>query len=80
MESQTMDLSIKCDGWDELAQLEADIQECLRHYVRDFRLIVREGGLVLYGQSRTYYGKQLVQHSVMQRSRLAIRANNINVL
>ena len=72
--------SIECGGQDELAQLEAYIQVRLRHYVRDFRMIVREGGLVLYGQSRTYYGKQLVQHNVMERSRLAIRANNINVL
>jgi hypothetical protein len=70
----------ECDGCDELAQLEADIQGRLRHYVRDFRMIVQDGGLVLYGHTRTYYGKQLVQHGIMQRSRLPIRSNNIEVL
>jgi hypothetical protein len=52
----------------------------LRHYVRDFRMTVRDGGLVLYGHTRTYYSKQLVQHGVVKRSRLPIRANNIEVL
>ncbi|HWG42708.1 MAG TPA: hypothetical protein VN688_07975 [Gemmataceae bacterium] len=76
MESQL----IECDGRDELAQLEADIQGHLRHYVRDFRMTVRDGGWILYGRTRTYYGKQLVQHGVMERSRLPIQANNIDVL
>jgi hypothetical protein len=80
MESQMMDPSIPCDGRDELVLLEADIQRHLRHYVRDFRMAVRDGGLVLCGRTRTYYGKQLVQHEVMERSRLPIRANNIDVL
>jgi hypothetical protein len=80
MESQTMGQLIECDGQDELAQLEADIQGRLRHHVRDFRMTVRDGSLVLYGHTRTYYGKQLVQHGIMERSQLPIRANNINVL
>jgi hypothetical protein len=80
MERQTMDPLIECDGRDELAQLEADIQGRLRHYVRDFRVTVRDSGLVLDGHTRTYYGKQLAQHGVMERSRLPIRANNIDVL
>jgi hypothetical protein len=80
MESQTIDQLIQCDEKDELSQLEADIQGRLRHYVRDFRMTVREGGLFLYGRARTYYGKQLAQHRVMERSQLPIRANNIDVL
>ena len=80
MTSQMVEQLNDCDGWDELAQLEADIRGRLRHYVRDFRMIVQDGGLVLYGHTRTYYGKQLVQHGVMQRSRLPIRSNNIEVL
>lgn len=80
METQTMDQSIECDGQDDLAQLEADIQGRLRHHVRDFRMTAQDGGLFLYGCARTYYGKQLAQHAVMERSRLPIRANRIDVL
>lgn len=80
MENLTMDPLIECDGRDELAQLEVDIQAHLRHYVRDFRMAVRDGGLVLYGHTQTYYGKQLVQQGVMKRCRLPIRTNNIDVL
>jgi hypothetical protein len=80
MESQTMVQSIECEGRDELAQLETDLQSRLRHYIRDFRMTIRDGGLILYGHTRTYYGKQLAQHGVMERSRLPIRANNIDVL
>jgi endonuclease/exonuclease/phosphatase family metal-dependent hydrolase len=80
MKSQMVEQLNECDGWDEVAQVEADIQGRLRHYVRDFRMIVQDGGLVLYGHTRTYYGKQLVQHGVMARSQLPIRANNIDVL
>ena len=43
-------------------------------------MTVRDGGLVLYGRTRTYYAKQLAQHEVMGRSRLPIRANSIDVL
>jgi hypothetical protein len=79
MESQTKDPSHGIDGRDELARLEADIQGHLRHHVLDFRMTVRDGGLVLCGRTRTYYAKQLAQHEVMERSRLPIRANNIEV-
>ena len=79
MESQTMDLSIKCDGWNELAQLEADIQECLRHYVRDFRLTVRDDGLfctVALGRI-TASNSRSTSHGTEPAP---IRANNIDVL
>jgi endonuclease/exonuclease/phosphatase family metal-dependent hydrolase len=80
MESQTMRPTVGNEECEDLAQLEADIQGCLRHCLRDFRMTVRDGGLVLYGLTRTYYGKQLAQHGVMARSRLPIRANRIVVL
>lgn len=80
MGSQTIEQTIECEEWNELAQLEAHLRIRLRDYVCDFRMTVRDGGLLLSGHARTYYGKQLAQHGVMQRSPLPIRANNIDVL
>ena len=64
----------------ELVQIEALLRSRLRDYVYDFHMTIRDGGLFLSGRARTYYGKQLAQHGVMQRSRLPILANNIDVL
>jgi hypothetical protein len=64
---------------DEVARLEASLRLRLRGYVCDFRISIQDGSLVLYGRARTYYGKQLAQHGVMQQSRLPIRANHIEV-
>lgn len=72
--------AIKYEGPDDVAWLEAQIQGRLRDYVRDFRMVVRDGGLFLYGRARTYYAKQLVQHGVMGLCRLPIRANEIQVI
>lgn len=65
---------------EELAGLEASLRIRLRDYVCDFRVAVCDEGLILFGQTRTYYGKQLAQHGVMERSHLPIRANKIIVL
>jgi hypothetical protein len=80
MEMQTIEATIECDERNQLPRLEAQLRIGLRDYVFDFRMTVRDGGLVLYGRARSFYAKQLAQQAVMQRSRLAIRANNINVL
>lgn len=72
--------TIECEELSELVQIEALLRSHLRGYVCDFQMTVRDGGVFLSGRSRTYYGKQLAQHNVMQRSRLPIRANNIDVI
>jgi hypothetical protein len=63
-----------------LAALEQRIQDRLNGWVRNFRLFVRDGGLVLQGRSFTYYAKQLAQHMVMAAIDLPIGANEIEVL
>jgi hypothetical protein len=63
-----------------LAALEQRIQCRLNSWVRDFRLSMRDGGLVLQGRSFTYYAKQLAQHMVMDAIDLPICANEIQVL
>ena len=63
----------------ELDQLEIHLQCQLNGRVRDFRLVARGRGLILRGRSRSYYGKQLAQHAVMEAVNLPIVANEIEV-
>lgn len=62
-----------------LVQLEALIQRQLTRRLAQFRIRYQDGGLILEGRTRTYYGKQLVQHAVMDLADLPILANNIAV-
>jgi hypothetical protein len=61
-----------------------DLEQCIRRRlngrVRDFRLSLRDGGLVLEGHANTYYAKQLAQHAVMEAALLPIQANDIEVV
>jgi hypothetical protein len=63
----------------EAARLEALVQARLSGRVRDLRIQVRNHGLILQGQTRTYYAKQLAQHLAMTTSDLPILANEIEV-
>jgi hypothetical protein len=60
-------------------QLEARIQGRLNGRVVDFRLLVRDQGLILQGHAHTYYAKQLAQQAVMEATGLPILANEIEV-
>lgn len=63
----------------ELEQIERQIQRDLSLRVHNFRLQACDDGLVLHGRTKTYYGKQLVQHAVMDAIDVPILANNIVV-
>jgi len=60
-------------------ELEAHIQCRLSGQVRNLRLVVVDGGLVLRGHARTYYAKQLAQEALMSATMLPILANEIEV-
>lgn len=60
--------------------LEFVLQRRLGGRIRDLRVIVRPGGLVLRGRTPTYHAKQLAQHAAMDLSGLPILANDIEVL
>jgi hypothetical protein len=62
-----------------LTQIEENVRCRACGLLRDFHLVLCENGLVLRGHVRTYYAKQLAQHTVMEASRLPIRANEIEV-
>lgn len=63
-----------------LAELETHLQCQLNGRVRHLRLSVRDNGLVLHGQTQTYYSKQLAQHALMEAFDMPIRANEIEVI
>jgi hypothetical protein len=63
----------------QLRELEAQIGRRLNGRIRDFRLSLREGGMVLEGHAPSYHAKQLAQHAVMEASNLPIWANDIEV-
>jgi hypothetical protein len=76
------DLAGQCTSLEasDLLELETRLRARLRGRVQELRLEQSEGGLILRGCSRTYYGKQLAQHAVMDAVNLPILANEIEVL
>ena len=62
-----------------LERAEALLRQRFRSQVWELRILVRESGVILQGQARNYYAKQLVQHIAMQELRLTIIANEIAV-
>jgi hypothetical protein len=79
MNGQLIEPRIDLAAADGPTELEAHIQCRLGGHIRDFRLMVVDGGLILRGHAHTYYGKQLAQHAVMEATRLPILANEIEV-
>lgn len=64
---------------EDVALLEGQVQCRVCGQIRNLQLLIRENGLVLRGQARTYYAKQLAQHAAMSATELPILANEIQV-
>lgn len=60
-------------------QIETLLQRRLGNRIRDLRVAVRTGGIVLQGRTATYHAKQLAQHAVMELTELPILSNDIEV-
>jgi hypothetical protein len=65
---------------EEVAELELQLGHEFKGRIQEFRLVVRELGLVLQGRTHTFYVKQLAQHAVMSAVSLPIVANEIVVI
>ena len=65
---------------ESLDEIEDHVQCCLGGRIREFRVLSRNGGLVLQGTTHTYHAKQLAQHRVMELTDLRILANDIEVV
>ena len=64
---------------EDLDQIQLEVRRNLSLRVHNFRIRVVDEGLILEGRTKTYYGKQLVQHAVMDATDFPILANNIVV-
>jgi hypothetical protein len=62
-----------------LAELEELVRQRLGRRLREFRLSIRDAGLVLGGRTRSHHAKQLAQHALMDMTRAPITANEIEV-
>jgi hypothetical protein len=62
-----------------LAELEELVRLRLGGRVREFRLSLRDAGLVLRGQAKSHHAKQLAQQALVDLNRAPITANEIEV-
>jgi hypothetical protein len=62
-----------------MRHLESNLQVRLNGCVRGFRIELHDQGLVLRGNSMSYYAKQLAQHAVMGSTGIRILRNLIEV-
>lgn len=74
-----MTRSVVLDTVQQEEHLENIVQRRLAGRVRDLRIRLHRGGVILQGRAKTYHAKQLAQHAIMELSDLPIVANNIDV-
>lgn len=67
-------------GAEQIDHLAARVRHQLSGRLRDFRVEVRDAGLVLRGHAGTYHARQLAQHAVSSVTDLPILRNEIKVL
>jgi hypothetical protein len=60
-------------------KLESQVRSRLGSRVRDLRIVVRDGGVVLKGWALNYHAKQLAQHAAMEIAEAPILSNEIEV-
>ena len=62
-----------------LNKLATEIRNRHRSHLREFRIELVEGGVILIGRSITFYGKQIAFHEVCSGCKCAVVANQIEV-
>jgi hypothetical protein len=65
---------------DYLDDLEREVKNAMGNRVRQFHVLRFPGGLILRGQTRSYYAKQMAQQLVMRGCHERILANEIEVV
>ena len=64
----------------DVGKLEESVRCRLAGRVDDFRVLLRDTGLVLQGHCHSHHVKQLAQHLVVQATHVPLLANDIKVL
>jgi hypothetical protein len=77
--NSTIENRIEDSSREPLDELEDHVECCLGGRIQGFRILPQNGGLVLQGHTHTYHAKQLAQHVVMEKTKLPIVANDIEV-
>jgi hypothetical protein len=72
--------ALPADLGSKLERLAADIRTEHRCHIRELRIEVAAGGVVLAGRAATFYGKQLALAEVIRRCGLPVAANRVEVL
>lgn len=80
MVTTTRDCRIDPAHREVLDEIEAHVQCCLGGRISGLEINFQGGGLILRGQTHSYYAKQLAQHHVLELSELPILANDIEVV
>jgi hypothetical protein len=62
-----------------LLQVAAEIVASHRDHLRELRIEIVEGGLIIRGRAVSYYGKQIAFQEVTRRGGIAVVANEIEV-
>jgi osmotically-inducible protein OsmY len=76
VDSQT---SIDLTTSDGIAELEAHVQCRVGGQLRDFRVEVRGGSVVLRGHARTYHAKKQAENAVREMTAIPTLCNEIEV-
>ncbi len=61
-------------------RLEGLMHRRLGNRIRDLRVLVLPGGVILQGRAPTYHAKQLAQHAAMELADVHILSNDIEVV
>lgn len=59
--------------------VESRVQHLFAGRVRDFRVLIRDQGLVLKGRTRTYHARQLVRQAAIEAAGMPIVADELEV-
>jgi hypothetical protein len=77
--AMTTAIALLADGNRAFQELAAEVRNAHRSHLRELRLEVVLGGVILRGLATSYYGKQLALHEVRRRCSLLVVANRIEV-
>ena len=65
---------------ERVERITTSVRSRLFGRVRDFKVEMCDAGMVLKGRTRSYYDKQVVQHTALEVGHVPLLANEIQVV